>query len=313
MNGMNHIITHEEKTLRDTWLQQSDQHHFISLNDSRYPKLLKEIANPPAALYVYGDEHVLSRPQIALVGSRNPSRTGSELAHEFAFLLAKAGLCITSGLAIGIDTASHEGALSANGKTIAVLGSGLLQLYPKQNKFLVEKISQNGCVISEFPLHTKPVRENFPQRNRIISGLSVGTVVVEAALKSGSLITAKLALEQNRDVFAIPGSVRNPTSQGCFALIQDGAKCVVCIEDILNEINFVPQNNAQPIRKEQFKQNDSLDHNDQLVLACIEHDVTTVDQICARSKLSAPLVSSSVLQLELAGRVKMRQGGYIKQ
>lgn len=310
---MNHIITKEEKTLRDAWLQQSDQHHFIPLDDARYPKLLKEIADPPAALYVFGDYRALMQPQIALVGSRNPSHAGLELAHEFAFLLVKAGLSITSGLAIGIDTASHEGALSANGKTIAVLGSGLLQLYPKQNKSLAEKISKQGCVISEWPLNMPPARENFPQRNRIISGLSLGTVVVEAALKSGSLITAKLAAEQNRDVFAIPGSVRNPTSQGCLALIQQGAKCVVCVDDILNEIHFASQNNAQFIQKEQVIQNDGLDQNDQRVLACIEYDVTTVDQICTRSKLSAPVVASSLLQLELAGVVKMRQGGYSKQ
>ncbi|PIZ04582.1 MAG: DNA-protecting protein DprA [Gammaproteobacteria bacterium CG_4_10_14_0_8_um_filter_38_16] len=303
--------------LLEKWLENSNTHHFISFLDARYPTLLKEIAVAPLVLYAQGDITTLNHPQIALVGSRNPSYTGLELANEFAHALTQAGLHITSGLALGIDAASHKGAIQAKGKTIAVLGSGLLQLYPKQNRLLAEKISENGCVISELPLNMKPLRENFPRRNRIISGLSLGTLVVEAALKSGSLITAKYALEQNRDVFAIPGSLRNPTSKGCLTLIQEGAKCVIQPEDILNEIHYLlpsktPSHTTLSDRKIQNCHSSGLDCSEQLVLACIEPEVTSVDQICTRSKLSAQIVTSALLQLEITGAVKVQSGGYIK-
>lgn len=299
------------------WLANNDKNHFIPFTDSRYPTLLTEVTSAPVVLYVQGDVVTLAQPQIAMVGSRNPSHTGLELAHEFAYAFARAGLCITSGLALGIDTASHEGAIAANGKTIAVLGSGLFQRYPKQNQSLAEKIEHHGCVISEFPLNAKPLRENFPRRNRIISGLSLGTLVVEAALKSGSLITAKFALEQNRDVFAIPGSLRNPVSKGCLTLIQDGAKCVIQPDDILNELNidrsnFISSQTQSINDKVQYDFFSSLDCDEQLVLACIETESTSVDQICTRSKLSAQIVTSALLQLEMLGAIQVQHGGYIK-
>lgn len=302
-------------TLKTTllWLEKHN-HHLIPFTDARYPTLLLETPQAPVLLYIHGDIDVLSHPQIAMVGSRKPTYTGLELASEFSQHLSHAGFCITSGLALGIDTASHQGALNANGKTIAVLGSGLHQLYPKKNVGLAARIAENGCVISELPLTTTPIAANFPRRNRIISGLSLGTVVVEAALRSGSLITAHFAAEQGREVFAIPSSIRNPLSMGCLSLIQEGAKCVTGIDDILNEIKTIlphyytrnhPQNSPTT-------QNQTLDCTEQQVLACIEYDITTIDQICDRSKLAAQKVAAAILQLELKGIVKAQMGGYSK-
>jgi len=289
--------------------QENPQHHIIPFTDVRYPALLSQITLPPILLYVQGEYGTLMLPQIAIVGSRHPSYTGLELSTEFAYLLSQAGLIITSGLALGIDTASHQGALKASGKTIAVLGSGLQEIYPKRNLTLAEKIAENGCVISEFPLSIGPERENFPRRNRIISGLSLGTLVVEAAVKSGSLITAHFAAEQNREVFAIPGSIRNPTSSGCLSLIQNGAKCVTRVEDILEEINY---EHALLCSKSTDYTQHKLDCAHNPVLACIDDNVTTIDQICVRSKLSAQEVTTILLQLELDGVVKRHLSGYVK-
>lgn len=294
------------------WITASPNHHIIPFTDSRYPTLLAEITHFPLILYVSGNADLLSRPQIAIVGSRKASYTGLELATEFARALSQAGLIITSGLALGIDAASHEAALQAAGETIAVLGSGLCNIYPKRNEPLAKRISQRGCVISELPLLTPPNPENFPRRNRIISGLSLGTLIIEAAPQSGSLITARFALEQNRDVFAVPGSPRNPMAKGCLSLIQQGAKCVTCVEDILNEIRIFPANilvdNGHFVHLEQKS---TLDSTEQQVLACIE-DTTTIDQICARSKLSAQIVTTTLLQLALKDIVKSHYAGYVK-
>lgn len=311
-----YAIRHPNSTWINTalqWQKQSD-HHIISLIDVRYPALLAEIASPPLLLYIKGKIDTLTQPQIAVVGSRNPSFTGLELSTEFGFLLSQAGFTITSGLALGIDTASHTGALNAGGKTIAVLGSGLQHIYPKRNAALAEKIASTGCLVSEFPLDTTPVSHNFPRRNRIISGLSLGTLVIEAALKSGSLITAHFAAEQGREVFAIPNSIRNPTAKGCLALIQNGAKCVTCLEDILEEIQPVSTSTV-------FMSTPSIDSNehqtalactDQQVLACIDNEMTTIDQICARSKLSTHLITAALLRLELNGVIKRQFGGFVK-
>ena len=227
------------------WIVHNDQ-HIVTIQDARYPRLLKEIHCPPILLFVKGDVDLLATPQIAMVGSRNPSPIGLELAREFAFDFATVGLCVTSGLALGIDGASHEGALKANGKTIAVLGAGLHHIYPQRHVKLSEKIATHGALVSEFPLQIAPMSKNFPRRNRIVSGLSLGTLVVEAALKSGSLITAHYALEQNRDVFAIPGSVRNATSSGCLSLIQQGAACVICADDVLKALSYTYQKTSKP-------------------------------------------------------------------
>lgn len=289
--------------------QEQPNHHIILCTDSHYSPLLSEIASKPLILYVEGECDILSQPQVAMVGSRNPSHTGLELSGEFGYQLSKAGLIVTSGLALGVDAASHQGALNAGGKTIAVLGSGLQKIYPKRNALLAEKIIENGCLISEFPLSAEPAAHHFPRRNRIISGLSLGTLVIEAALKSGSLITTRFALEQGREVFAIPGSIRSATSQGCLSLIQQGAKCVTRVEDILEEIKW------SFITKQTKCSSDSqlkLDCTDNPVLACIDNNVTTIDQICRRSKLSAQSVTAAILQLEIEGVVKRQFGGYIK-
>ncbi|OGT46935.1 MAG: DNA protecting protein DprA [Gammaproteobacteria bacterium RIFCSPHIGHO2_12_FULL_38_11] len=301
----------------EKWLTQHDKNCIINFTNQNYPKLLSEISSLPPILYISGDVNLLSATQIAIVGSRNPSPTGIDIAKQFAFELAKQNICITSGLALGIDTACHEGALQANGKTIAVLGNGLCYVYPKKNNALAEKIIENGCLVSEWPLNMPPKAENFPRRNRIISGLSLGTLVIEAALKSGSLITAHYAIAQNREVFALPGSVRNPLSTGCHALIQQGAKCVVSAEDVLDELKpFLTmsdhKNSSENTLNSSSFKNFILDHEQQLVLACIESDVTSVDQICEHSKLSAQSVMAHLLILELHGYIRSQLNGYIK-
>lgn len=291
---------------------QAQPHHtVISLTDPRYPALLAEISSSPLLLYVKGDPAVLHHPQIAIVGSRNPTHTGLELAAEFGYLLSMAGLVITSGLAMGIDTAAHAGALKANGQTVAVLGNGLASLYPRSNLGLAKHISEQGCLVSEFSLDTQPTKTTFPQRNRVISGLSLGTLVIEAAPKSGSLITARFAAEQGREVFAVPGSIRNPLAKGCLTLIQEGAKCVTTVQDILEEIQLVSTKNS--IDSQHTLKKPTLDTGNNPVLACIDNDVTTVDQICARSKLSAQLVSALLVQLELDGAIERRFGGFVKR
>ncbi len=226
------------------WTQRPN-HHVLTLSDPRYPPLLKEISDPPPVLFCIGDPECLHRTQIAIVGSRNPTPTGREIAHELAASLARAGFCITSGLAIGIDGTAHHAALRAGGYTVAVLGNGLSTIYPRSHRHLAEQIANHGAVISEFPLESQAHAYHFPQRNRIISGLSRGTLVVEATRNSGSLITARCALEQNRDVFAVPGSIRNPLSSGCHELIRQGATLVACAEDLLSEWG-IPQSQSSP-------------------------------------------------------------------
>lgn len=227
--------------------------YILTLLDVNYPKLLKEIANPPPLLFVQGNIDILQTRQIALVGSRNPSRIGVEVAYNFAKHFTELGFTITSGLAIGIDTASHKGAL-ISGKTIAVLACGLDQMYPASNKKLAaEIIEKQGALISEFPVGIGPKAGNFPSRNRIISGLSLGVLVVEAAASSGALITAEIAAEQGREVFAIPGSIYNAKAKGCHKLIKQGAKLVDSVDDILEELNLLlskPLSNKLLIKKQ---------------------------------------------------------------
>jgi DNA processing protein len=221
-------------TLR--WLAQ-DNNHLITLADSSYPKALLEISNPPAILYGKGQLDLLSMPSIAIVGSRNATPQGEKNAENFAENLCYQGICVVSGMALGIDGAAHRGALRANGKTIAVVGTGLDIVYPARHRELAHQIVQRGLILSEFPLATPSLSGNFPRRNRIISGLSLGCLVVEANIDSGSLITAKLAAEQGREVFAIPGSIHSPVSKGCHQLIKQGAKLVESTEDIMAEIH----------------------------------------------------------------------------
>jgi DNA processing protein len=217
------------------WLERHG-HHFIHWGEARYPSLLAQLRDAPVGLYVRGNPEALSLPQLAVVGSRNPTPSGRDTAREFAAHLSGCGLTITSGLALGIDTASHHGALAGAGSTIAVCGTGLDIVYPASNAPLALDIAAAGALISEFPLGTPPLKHNFPRRNRIIAGLALGTLVVEAAVRSGSLITARLAAEQGREVFAIPGSIHNPLARGCHQLIRQGAKLVETAQDILMEL-----------------------------------------------------------------------------
>ncbi len=298
----------------------------ISFEDAAYPALLRQIAAPPTVLFLQGNNHLLQQPQLAIVGSRNPTASGLELAQQFAKYLAQAGLVITSGLALGIDGASHRGALAAKGKTIAVLGSGLNNIYPAAHQKLSEEImAQQGLLLSEFTPATKVRPEHFPRRNRIISGLSMGVLVVEAALKSGSLITARLAMEQGREVFAIPGSINNPVAKGCHALLKQGAKLVEMAQDILEELgplySVASQNlakcspSATPLAKPSAGPlaAPDLDQDYSDLLQCIAYEPTPVDLMVVRSGLSAKVISSMLLILELKGMVESLPGGYIRK
>lgn len=299
-----------------TWAQ-TDPHHLIAFEDPKYPKLLKEIADPPLLLFVCGDPETLNQYQLAMVGSRRATFTGLKNAEQFAHYLAAAGLIITSGLALGIDGASHRGALAAKGVTIAVAGTGLHRIYPHSHQSLAEDIlNHRGAIISEFPLSTQPEAYNFPRRNRIISGMSLGVLIIEAAIKSGSLITAHHALEQGREVFALPGSIHQPLMRGCHALIKQGAKLVETAGDILEELAFVfkPVSDYHPCTS----QSNSLESLKDLtpkqlhLFEQIEYEITPIDVIILRSGLTAREVSSILLTLELLEIIKSVPGGYIR-
>ena len=292
------------------WLAEPN-HHLIALSDPRYPRLLREIPDPPAALYVIGDPDLLSATQLSIVGSRNPTPGGSETAQAFASYLTQSGLTITSGLAMGVDAAAHRGALAAGGKTIAVAGTGLDRVYPARHRELAHEIAAQGALISEFSLGTPALAHNFPRRNRIISGLSLGVLVVEAALQSGSLITARLAAEQGREVFAIPGSIHNPLARGCHALIRQGAKLVETAADILEELGPIAQITI-PARQTDGVGNitSGLGVEATTLLDCLGFDPTPVDSLIERSGLTPEAVSSMLLVLELQGHVVSAPGGH---
>lgn len=294
------------------WYEQHN-HQVVTLNDPRYPALLKEIANPPLVLYVCGDVELLSGSQLAIVGSRHPSPLGYEKAEQFSKTLAEKGLIITSGLASGIDSACHQGSLAVQGKTIAVMGTGLNQIYPRTHQDLARKIMQQGAIISEFPLNTPPLPWHFPRRNRIISGLSLGVLVVEAAIRSGSLITARYAIEQNREVFAIPGSINHPLARGCHQLIRQGAKLVEAATDIIEELEpmaaFV---NKRAVTAKENLSRGCLEGKQNILLGYIDYSVTSFDVIRWRSGLTTSEVSSILLTLELKGYIQAIQGGYIR-
>jgi len=298
------------------WLAQDDC-DFIPIVSEEYPALLREIADPPIGLFVQGDKDLLSVPQIAMVGSRNPSSSGQETAHSFAHHFAQAGFCITSGLAMGIDGSSHKGALKADGMTIAVTGTGLDRVYPASHKDLAHQIVQNGCMVSEYPPGTAAKPANFPKRNRIISGLSIGTLVVEAALRSGSLITAKQATEQGREVFAIPGSIHNPLARGCHSLIKQGVKLVETAQDVIEELGaYLSENenktnaDTRPYKTETKLQSAQLDDDYIQLLKHIDHDPVSTDQLIERSGFSAEMLSSMLLRLELEEVISPNPGGY---
>lgn len=294
----------------ELWAEQPGR-HILCFEQNEYPALLRHIPSPPEVLFVKGDISVLNQPQLAMVGSRDLTISGRENAFNFARQLGQLGVTVTSGLAIGVDGQAHKGALAANGQTIAVLGTGLDQIYPKRHKALAEQIAAQGALVSEF-LPTQGVRaEHFPKRNRIISGLSLATLVVEAALKSGSLITARFAMEQGRDVFAIPGSIHNPMSEGCHKLIKQGAKLVENVMDIIEEVGQFQQLLArQHIEIQQ--QLPHINEQEDPFLACIGYEVTSVDCIAERANLSVADVLARLLDMELSGKIACVAGGYTR-
>lgn len=294
------------------WLGEPG-HHLLTWSDPDYPVLLREIPDPPLVLYIVGERRLLSSLQIAIVGSRNPTPMGRENAHAFAKSLAGAGLVVTSGLALGVDGAAHRGALEAGGQTIAVAGTGLDRVYPARHRELAHEIAgHGGALVSEFPLGTPPLPENFPIRNRIISGLSLGTLVVEAALQSGSLITARLAVEQGREVFAIPGSIHSPQARGCHALIRQGAKLVESAQDVLEELGPLVSVAARAMVADTAPER-LLDPATTALLKQMGHDPVSIDALIERSGLTADAVSSMLLQMELNGLVSNCPGGKVQR
>jgi DNA processing protein len=285
------------------WLEQPS-HAVVTLADETYPKPLLEIPDPPALLYAHGRLELLRRPALAVVGSRNATAQGERNAESFARAFSEAGLTIVSGLALGIDAAAHRGGLAGPASTIAVLGTGIDVTYPARNALLAQEIGQKGLLLSEFALGAPPAAHNFPRRNRIICGLAQGCLVVEAALASGSLITARTAAEQGREVFAIPGSIHSPLSKGCHALIKAGAKLVESAEDVLTELGGY--RSAGHVTS---SSTGATSPEGKLLLAQMGFDPIDIDSLCARARLPAEQVSSELLRLELAGHVAVLPGG----
>jgi len=301
------------------WLEK-ENHHLITFNDERYPRLLREISAAPPLLYVHGNIDLLNDPQIAIVGSRTPTPGGVNNAFEFAKHFASTGLCVTSGLALGVDGEAHKGALADEGVTIAVTATGLDRVYPAKNKALAHQIAERGALISENPIGTSPRAQNFPRRNRIISGLSVGTLVVEAAQRSGSLITANYANEQGRMVFAIPGSIHNPLARGCHKLIRQGAKLVETasdvMEDLASQINLEALNSGERIPPEPGSEKASEiernDENDRL-LGAMGYDPVSIDHLVIQTGLTPAALSSMLLVMELQGLIASNgRGSYTR-
>jgi DNA processing protein len=291
-----------EKAL--AWLEQPGN-AVVTLADAAYPRLLLEIADPPALLYCRGRVELLNQPALAVVGSRNATAQGVSNAEQFARSFSTAGLTIVSGLAQGIDAAAHRGGLAAEGSTIAVLGTGVDNAYPRANASLAEDIAARGLLISEFALGTQAFAHNFPRRNRLISGLAQGCLVIEAALGSGSLITARSAAEQGREVFAIPGSIHSPLSKGCHALIKSGAKLAESADDVLSELGSFRRTGFASTRAPA----PPAARTDEPLLECMGFDPVDVDSLCARAGLPAERISTDLLRLELAGRVAVLPGG----
>lgn len=292
------------------WLQAGPPRRLLSLADADYPPLLLQTADPPPLLYLEGRAELLARPALAIVGSRKPTAQGRDNARSLARELGEAGLCIVSGLALGIDGAAHEGALTSAGSTIAVLGTGLDELYPPAHRSLGQRIAREGLLLSEFPLGTPPLPPNFPRRNRIIAGLSRGCLVVEAALRSGSLITARLAVEAGREVFAVPGSIHALQSHGCHALLREGAKLVENAQDVLDELSTpapAPVRRSTPTPEKEATTTPPGDER-QALLEALGHDPVGLDALQARGGWPTGQLTALLLELELAGEVARLPG-----
>jgi DNA processing protein len=306
------------------WLAQPE-HHLLGWQDPDYPALLRRITSPPLVLFVAGDPASLWHPAVAVVGSRTPSAGGRDNAHDFAHALATSGLAVTSGLAAGVDTAAHEGAIAANGLTVAVLGTGPDVPYPRANTGLVRRIiDRHGAIVSEHPPGTQPKREYFPARNRLLAGLTLGTLVIEAAERSGALITARLAADCGRDVFAVPGSIHNPLARGCHRLIRDGAGLVESADEVIAALgplaselaNALRGRLATPISIETGPSPPGARPDDpdyQCLWQALGHDPTGMDRLVARSGLTAAKLSSMLLLMELEGRVAVEHGRYSRK
>lgn len=301
------------------WLS-SPGNGIVPFNSEEYPDLLTEIPDPPLILFCRGRAEILGLPAIAIVGSRNPTVDGRRTAKRFASELCRAGFAVTSGLAFGIDAESHEGALSAGGKTVAVLGTGIDQCYPAVNRPLFDRVAQEGVLVSEFIPGIPPTPANFPRRNRIISGLSIGVLVVEAGMKSGSMITARLALEQGREVFAVPGSINNPVAKGCHRLISQGAKLVQQIEDIAEELGallaFV--GDRQNVGRyscvdKQSRAPDELQGYPRRLHQAIGIDPVSLDTLLAETGMELGDAIAALTELELVGLVRREPAGYVRQ
>lgn len=293
-----------------SWLDE-DRHHLIAWGEDAYPEVLKQIPGPPLLLYVNGNVDALHLPALAIIGSRNPTQGGHRNAHDFAKHLAGRGFTIVSGLAQGIDAAAHQGALDAGGTTVALLGTGIDRVYPAANRKLAHAIAANGALVSEYPLGSPPERWHFPERNRLISGLSLGTLVVEAARRSGSLITARLAAEQGREVFALPGSIHNPLARGCHELIRQGARLVETAGDILAELSPLTGHMLETTEDSTASENASALADDDYaeLRGVLSHDPVSIDELEKQSGLTIDQLSSMLLILELHGEVESLSGG----
>lgn len=297
----------------------------LDITDSRYPATLKKIYDPPPVLYVKGDFTPADKLAIAIVGSRHCSNYGTEQALRFAHLLASAGFTIVSGMARGIDSAAHSGALSAKGRTIAVQGCGLSRIFPPENKLLFEKIHASGACITELAMEAEPLAEHFPPRNRIIAGLSLATIVIEAMPRSGALITAQNALENNREVMAVPGKIDSPLSKGPHQLIKQGAKLVESVEDVIEALEFLQIDFAQHVKessekaiektqKELFDTSKlNLTETEQTILKCLDGEPVHIEEIIATSQLSAGKVNANLVSMRLKGLVKQFPGNYFSK
>jgi DNA processing protein len=310
------IQAHIDQTL--AWVAQ-ENNYVITLGDEDYPQSLLSIADPPVLLYVKGRPAFLNMPAVAIVGSRNASAQGMLNADRFAQNLSEAGLTVVSGLALGIDTGAHTGAIKSAqqgyaGSSIAVIGTGLDIVYPAANRVLAHQIAEVGCIISEYSLGTPAIAHNFPRRNRIISGLSLGVLVVEAAAQSGSLITARSALEQGREVFAIPGSIHSPLAKGCHQLIRQGAKLVESAQDILEELRWQSTDSKNTHSSGvQIAASNLSDPKLQSLLENMGHEALSVDQLIVRTGLPVSSVQAALLNLELQGQIETLPGGQIRR
>lgn len=291
------------------WLDAAPGRAFIAFDDTRYPERLAQIGQAPLGLFTLGDPELLSQAQLAIVGARAASAQGRENAARFAAELSRHGLVITSGLALGIDAAAHQGALDAGGLTVAVCGNGLDRVYPARNRDLALAIAEHGLIVSEFPPGTAPRPEHFPRRNRIISGLSLGVLVIEAVPESGSLITARLAAEQGREVFALPGSIHNPMARGCHALIRDGARLTEAVEDILSElVPLLPQAPPPSERPATEPEPEIADLLQRQILNALGHETLDLDDLIARLSVPVADLGAALLALELQGSIAAGPG-----